>query len=132
VADKITLRGVKEFQKALREMDSDLPKQIRVILNDATELVLSYAVPRFPRLTGRAAGSLKSRSSQREARIAMGGARAPYAPGLDFGGNAPRFPDYRAGGRYVYKGLEFNRDEITERMSKGLHDLAAGAGLEMR
>lgn len=131
MADKITLKGIKEFQASLRSMDSDLPKQIRVVLNDATKLVLDYAVPRFPRLTGRAAGSLKARSSQREARIALGGARAPYAPGVDFGGNAPRFPDYRAGGRYVYKGLELNRDEITERMSEGLHDLARGAGLEM-
>lgn len=131
MADKITLRGIKEFQASLRAMNSDLPKQIRVVLNDATKLVLDYAVPRFPRLTGRAAGSLKARSSQREARIALGGARAPYAPGIDFGGAAPRFPDYRAGGRYVYKGLELNRDEITERMSEGLQDLARGAGLEM-
>lgn len=131
MADKIELRGIKEFQKSLRTMDADLPKQIRVVLNDAVGLVLGYAVPRFPRLTGRAAGSLSARSSQREARIAMGGARAPYAPGLDFGGDAPRFPDYRPGGRYVYQGLELNRDEITEKMSQGLHALAAGAGLEM-
>ena len=129
--DKIQLRGIKEFQKALRAMDADLPKQIRVLLNESTELVLSYAQQRFPRDTGRAAGSLKARSSQREARIALGGTRAPYAPGLDFGGNAPQFPEYLPGGRYVYKGLELNRDEITKRMEEGLRALAAGAGLEM-
>jgi hypothetical protein len=131
MAAEIKLRGIKEFQRALKAMDADLPKEIRVVLNGATELVLAYAQPRFPRDTGRAAGSLKARSSQREARIALGGTRAPYAPGLDFGGNAPQFPDYRPGGRYVYRGLEVERDEITKRMEEGLHALAAGAGLEM-
>lgn len=133
MAERIKLRGIKEFQKALRSMDADMPKQLRLILNDATELVLSYARPRFPRKSGRAVGSLKARSSQREARVGLGGQRAEYAPGLDFGAgdNHPQFPSYKPGGRYVYKGLEVNRDEITERMSKGLHDLASGAGLEM-
>src|ERR1700754_3842030 len=114
-------------------MDSDLPKQIRVVLNEASELVLDYARPRFPKDTGRAVASLKGASSQREARISLGGRRAPYAPGLDFGGgaNRPQFPPYTPGGRYVYKGLEVNRDKITQRMEQGLHDLARGAGLEM-
>src|SRR5215213_919930 len=113
MADKIKITGIKEFQRSLRAMDADLPKQIRVILNDASQLILSFARPRFPKLTGRAAKSLSARSSQREARIALGGARAPYAPGLDFGGgaNRPQFPPYTPGGRYVYKGLEVNRDE---------------------
>jgi hypothetical protein len=133
VAAKITLKGIKEFQKQLRAMDADLPKELRLVLNDASELVLSYARPRFPTLTGRAVGSLKAASSQREARISLGGRRAPYAPGLDFGGgpNRPQFPPYTPGGRYVYKGLEVNRDEITQRMEQGLYDLARGAGLEM-
>lgn len=131
--DTIKLTGIKDFQRSLRAMDADLPKQIRVILNDAMGLILDYAEPRFPRKTGRAAGSLKGASSQREARISLGGRRAPYAPGLDFGGgaNRPQFPPYRPGGRYVYKGLEVNRDKITQRMEQGLHDLARGAGLEM-
>lgn len=131
MAEKITVTGIREFQAALRKMDADLPKQIRLILNDAVNLVVAYARPRFPSRTGRAAGSLKARSSQREARLALGGSRAPYAPGLDFGGGRPQFPPYQRGGRYVYKGLEVNREKITARMSQGLTDLARGAGLEV-
>jgi hypothetical protein len=131
MVDKIKIEGIREFQRALRAMDADLPKQIRVVLNSATKLVLAYAEPRFPRKTGRAAGSLKAKSGQREARIGLGGSRAPYAPGLDFGGGRPQFPDYRPEGRYVYKGLEVQRDEITDAMSEGLHALARSAGLEM-
>lgn len=131
MANPIEIRGIKEFQRSLRQMDADLPKQIRVVLNSATQLVLDYAQPRFPKLSGRAAGSLKARSSQREARIALGGSRAPYAPGLDFGGGRPQFPPYRPGGRYVYKGLEVRRDEITAAMSTGLVALGRDAGVEV-
>lgn len=129
--ETIKLTGIKQFQRALKQMDADLPKQVRLILNDAVELILSYARPRFPVKTGKALGSLKAASSQREARISMGGRRAPYAPGVDFGGGRPQFPPYQREGRYVYKGLEVHRDDITERMSEGLYALARGAGLEM-
>lgn len=126
----IDVKGIKELQKSLRKMDADLPKQMRIVLNGASELVLDYARPRFPKRSGRAAASLKARSSQREARIALGGRRAPYAPGLDFGGGRPQFPPYQRGGRYVYKGLEVNRDEITGLLEQGLTGLARSAGLE--
>ncbi len=134
--EKIQIAGLREFQKALRDMDSSLPKMIRLALNEASELVLDYAQPRFPRKTGKAAGSLKARSSQREARIALGGKRAPYAPWLDFGGEGrvkgrPPARPYITGGRYVYKGLAVRRDEVTEVMSRALTQLATEAGLEV-
>lgn len=134
--DKIKIEGIREFQRALRTMDANLPKQIRLIMNEATELVVDYAQARFPVATGRARASLKASSSQREARVALGGARAPYAPWLDFGGQGriagrpPARPFIREG-RYVYKGLEVHRDEITQRMTEGLYQLGREAGLEM-
>lgn len=134
--EKITVTGLREFQRALRGMDANLPKQIRLILNKATGLVIDYAEPRFARRTGRAAASLKARSSQREARVALGGRAAPWAPWVDFGGQGrrPGRPPHREfikSGRYVYRGLELKRPEIIERMSEGLSDLARAAGLEV-
>lgn len=136
MGDKITISGLREFQAALKSMDADLPKQLRLVLNEASGLVIDYAQARFPRVTGRAAASLKARSSQRLARVALGGRAAPYAPWLDFGGQgrvrgrpAPR--PFIKGGRYVYEGLRVNRDEITEKMSAGVAALATGAGLDV-
>jgi hypothetical protein len=136
MADQIKITGLREFQAALKSMDADLPKQLRVALNEAAGLVIDYARPRFPRRTGRAAGSLKARSSQRAARVALGGRPAPYAPWLDFGGEgrrrgrpAPR--PFIRGGRYVYEGLRVKRDEITEKMTGALTALATGAGLDV-
>lgn len=133
---RIQVTGLRELQRALKTMDADLPKQLRVALNTASGLVIKYASERIPVRTGRGRASLKARSSQREARIAMGGKRAAYMPWLDFGGQgrhkgrpAPR--PFLKEGRYVYPGLAANRTEITKTMSDALTELARGAGLEM-
>jgi hypothetical protein len=136
MADQVNITGLKEFQRALRDMDKALPKQIRLVLNDATELVLDWARPRIPTKTGRAKASLKARSSQREARVAMGGTRAPWMPWLDFGGEGkrpgrPPARQFIKAGRYLYPGLEARRDDITQKMSEGLDALGREAGLEM-
>lgn len=134
--DAIQVTGLREFQKALRDMDAGLPRMLRVALNEASDLVVDYASHRIERRTGRAAASLKSRSSQREARVALGGRRAPYAPWLDFGGKGkkpgrPPARPYIASGRYVWKGVAARHDEIIEVMSEALAQLARDAGLEV-
>ena len=136
MGDRIQVTGLREFQKQLKAMDAGLPKQLRLALNQASAEVIDYAEAHFARKTGRAAGSLKARSSQREARVALGGNRAPYAPWLDFGGEGrikgrpPARPVIKSG-RYVYKGLEVRRDRITEIMANALTQLAKDAGLEV-
>jgi phage gpG-like protein len=131
---KIKITGLRELQASLRQANKDLPKGLRIALNLASAEVIDYAEPRFPKLTGRAAGSLKARSSQREARVALGGNRAPYAPWLDFGGEGrrkgrPPARPFLTAGRYVYRGVAERHDRITEIMAKALADVARGAGL---
>jgi hypothetical protein len=131
----ITIRGIADLQRALRQMDADLPKQLRVILNQATDVVIDWAVPRIPRRTGRAAGSVKAKSSQREARVSMGGRRAPYMPWLDFGGKVGRNRSverpFLKRGRYLYAGLEANGEDVQRIMAEGLAALAQSSGLEV-
>lgn len=132
---RITITGIKEFQGALRKMDADLPKQLRIALNGASQLVIDKAKPKIPRRSGNAAASLKVRSSQREARIAAGGRKAPYYPWLDFGGKVGRKKSVKRPffkeGRYIYPALRKNRDEITKVMVTAISDLARGAGLDV-
>lgn len=135
-AAHIEVAGLRELQAALKRVDVELPRQLRLILNQASDLVIDYARPRMPSKTGRARASLKPRSSQREARVALGGSKAPYAAWLDFGGEGkrkgrpPKRPFIREG-RYVYAGLAAKRADITEVMSTGLDKIARGAGLEV-
>jgi hypothetical protein len=134
-SDRITIRGIKELQRALKRMDADLPKLLRVTFNEASALVINYAEARMPSVTGAARASLKARSSQREARVALGGRKAPYAPWLDFGGQGrvagrPPARPFQREGRYVYAGLRAENDRITDMMDKALHDLITSSGLE--
>ncbi len=134
--DKIQVTGLREFQRALKSMDTGLPKMLRLVLNDATGVVIDWARPRIPTKTGRARASLKARSSQRAARVAIGGNRAAWVPWLDFGGEGrvkgrPAARPFIKDGRYVYQGLKVKRNEVTEIMSAGLTQLAREAGLEV-
>lgn len=131
----VEITGLKELRAQLRAADAALPKQIRVALNSASELVIDYARPRVPQRSGRARGSLKVRSSQTQARIAAGGRTAPYYPFLDFGGRVGRGKSverpFYTEGRYIYPGLRQNRDKITQAMSDALTELLTGAGFEV-
>jgi hypothetical protein len=136
MTDKIKIEGLREFQRALKDAEAGTPKMLRDVLNAAVGEVIDYARPRIPKRTGRAAASLKARSSQRAARLAMGGQKAPYMPWLDFGGEgkrrgrpAPR-PFIREG-RYVYHALAVRKVEITQIMADGMTELARTAGLEV-
>jgi hypothetical protein len=135
VRTTIDIKGLREFQRALKQMDADLPKQIRVAFNSAAAIVVDWAQPRIPRRSGAAAASLKARSGQREARIAAGGRRAPYYPWLDFGGRVGRNKSverkFYTEGRYIYVGVREQRKEIVESMSTSLTALARTAGLEV-
>lgn len=133
---KITVVGLREFQRALKDLDAGFPKLLRLIHNDATGVIIDYARPRIATRTGRARASLKARSSQREGRVAIGGNRAPWVPWLDFGGEGrrkgrPPARPFLTSGRYVYKALEVKRAEVTDIMAAGYTGLARDAGLDV-
>lgn len=135
MAEPLQITGLREFQRALRQMDAGLPKQIRLVFNDATKVVIRDATSRMPSRSGRAIASVKARSSQREARVAIGGARAPYVPWLDYGGktgpNRSVVRPFIREGRYLYPALTRKRDELQKILEAGLVELATGAGLEV-
>lgn len=132
---RIEIRGLREFQTSLRKMDASLPRQLRIALNQSSDLVINKARPDIPRRTGAAAASLKARSSQREARVAAGGRRAPYYPWLDFGGRVGRKRSverpFIKEGRYIYPSLRKNRPEIEAVLEKAITRLARDAGVEV-
>lgn len=135
VADPIRIEGLREFIRAVKSADADLPKAVRLAGNAAADIVVRAAKPRVPRRSGRAAGSIRARSTQSEARVASGGARAPYMPWLDFGGrvgrnHATRRPFIKRG-RYVWAAFADRIPQIQEAMTESLSDVARRAGLEV-
>lgn len=135
---KIQVTGLREFQASLKAMDAALPKLLRLALNAAAEEIIDYERPRFPARTGRARGSLKARSSQRAARIALGGTAAPWAPWLIYGGEGrvkgrPPARPFIKGGRNFgpYAALDARHEQVTQIMAQALTQLAHDAGLEV-
>lgn len=136
----IRIEGLKEFQGALRKIDADLPKKLRVLFNEVAETVAAGARRRVPTKTGRAKASIKVASQQREAIIKGGGNKAPYYPFLEFGnkvgggafvgrGDSVDRP-YRQAGRYLYPTFSANRQSVEAAMEKKLNELVEESGLK--
>lgn len=135
MAEAVKIEGLREFVRGLKAMDRELPKALRLAFNDAADVIVSDAKPRIPRRSGRAAGSVKARSTRTAARVVGGGSRAPYLPWLDFGGRVGRRHAVRRpflkDGRYIYAAYDRRRGEFIETMQKNLVDLARSAGIEV-
>ena len=132
-SDAIRVSGLREFQAGIRRMDQKLPRQIRVVLNDAGEAVVRSTRARMPRRSGRAASSIKMASSQREARIKAGGGKAVYYPWLDYGGSVGRRGSVKRPfireGRYLYPAYRAQRGAVLGKMQAGLAELARSSGV---
>lgn len=132
-AEAISIRGLQEFVRALRKVNTDLPKELRVALNQGADLVVEWARPRVPSRSGRARRSLRVSSTRTAARVTGGGARVPWYPWLDFGGRVGRKRSvHRAflpSGRYIFPGYAARQDEVQDEVVRALLDLAERAGL---
>lgn len=135
IQSEVRVTGLKEFQRALKKVDKDLPKAMRLALNESANVVVASATPLIPRRSGRAARSVKARSTQTLARVQGGGGRAEYYPWLDFGGavgrrNATRRP-FLPKGRYIYPAFFANRDRFRSSLEDALVNVARSAGVEV-
>lgn len=132
--EPIKVTGLKEFRDALKKMDKDLPKVLRISFNRAADIIVDEARPKVPTRTGRARASIKTRSTQTEVRVVGGSKRVPYYPWLDFGGtigtNGPRRP-FLKNGRYIYDAYFRNRDEFTDILVDELVSAGSSVGLQV-
>lgn len=135
MAGEIKIEGLAAFSRNLRKLDADLPKALRIALNEAAQVVVDFAVPRIPKRSGRAARSVKPRSTRTAVRVGAGGSRVPYFAWLDFGGRVGRKravqrPFYKEG-RYLYKGYFAKRDsgEFEDVLTRALLGVARQAGV---
>lgn len=133
--EPIKVTGLAEFNRNLRKLDSELPKVLRLAHNEAAQLIVDYARPRVPRKSGRAAGTIKAKSTRTETRVSGGSKRVSYYPWLDFGGRvgpkrSVRRPFIKQG-RYLYPALGANYDEFTALLERKLIDVARQVGVEV-
>ena len=135
--DAIRISGLREFRQGLKQLDSDLPKALRLAFNDAADIVVTDARPRVPSRSGKAASTVKARSTQSAARVVGGGNKAPYYPWLDFGGRVGRRKSVKRPflpkGRYIYNAYFRAKasGQFQDALSNGLIQVARTAGIEV-
>lgn len=132
--DPIKVEGLSRLNRSLRAISKDAPKRLRLVGNEAAEIVVDDARPDVPTLTGRAARTVKAASTRTAAQVKAGGARAAYYPWLDFGGrvgvNRSVRRQFIAGGRYIFPAYTDNRGRIGDVLEQGLTGLIRDSGLE--
>lgn len=133
MTDAVKIGGLREYRRALNDMQQGTSKALRLALNDAADVIVSDARPQVPSRSGRARRSVKAQSTQTQARVVGGGGRAKYYPWLDFGGKIPRGPrrPFLPKGRYIYNAYFRRRDEFGDIARERLLDVARAAGLEV-
>lgn len=133
--EPIKIDGLAQFSRNLKKLDNDLPKALRLANNEAGQLIVNYAKPKVPKDSGKAASTVKAKSTRTEGRVTGGSAKYPYYPWLDFGGRVGRRKSvsrpYLKSGRYLYAGLSAEFGEIMRVLNNALIDVAKQAGVEV-
>ncbi len=136
VLDPIKVDGLAAFNKALRQIDKDAPKQLRLVGNKAADIVAGGARPRVARVSGRAQRSIKASSTRTLSRVKGGGPKQPYYPWLEFGGRVGKKRSIRRrfikGGRYIYPAYAAKRAYIQSQLTIGLTRLVEQQGWDVK
>jgi hypothetical protein len=132
---KIEVGGLAALSRGLKAVDSGAPKELRIALNSAAELLVEHVKPKIPQVTGASRRSLVARSTRTSARVAVGGKKAPWFPWLDFGGQGrvkgrPAAREFLREGRYVYPTLRQIRPKIEQQLQDAITTVIRNAGLK--
>jgi HK97 gp10 family phage protein len=134
--ERISIDGLREFNKALKEIDSKLPSQTRIGLNTAAQIVVDAAKPKVPVGPGKgghAKDSIKAKSTRTEVRVSEGGNKYPYMPWLDFGGRVGIHKSvkrpFMKTGRYLWAAYDAHKGDVEAQAVKALEQVAVDAGL---
>lgn len=133
----IRIDGLAQFSRNLKKLDNDLPKALRVALNESADLIVTDARQRVPKRSGRAAASIRAASTRTAVRVKAGGRKAPYYPWLDFGGRVGRrrsvIRPFLKEGRYLYDVYFEHRDSgrLQQVLNRSLLRVARQAGVEV-
>lgn len=145
---RIEVKGLKDFQRELRRIDKELPKELRQVSLTAANLVAEGTRSSFASragVTSAVAASVKALAQQRGAFVRIGGSgKAEAALGAEFGGgkygagrpspfggHTTQFASWRGSGSdagySLYPTLRSKTDELIDLYGDALEALAARA-----
>lgn len=121
----VQVDGLRELRRELKRAGERFPRELREANRDAAELVARSARRRAPRGPHEGGGriqpvvsSIRALASQRAGQVAIGGARAPHGPPLEFGGTLRRFHSQArtrvTAQPFLYPAIAAEQDEVVE------------------
>jgi hypothetical protein len=123
---QIRFECLRELQRELRRLNTELPKELRGRLRTIAARVAGLLRGRLPHLSGKLASRTQPRATTRTAGIAWRGLL--YAGPVEFGG-WPKGRPYVAKGRYIFPTVEAERSEIEAELERISDEFLAKAGL---
>ena len=137
----VDIEGLDQFARDLRAAGPAMPKRMGQANKKAAELVADEARRRAKSLGGSAAKgvrTLTSSAAAKQAAIMVGGPRAPWMWGAEFGAKRYRqFPAWRDNqwapdtangvGYFMHPAIRETRDEFVETYMAAVSQVAAGA-----
>lgn len=155
--DLVVIKGAAEFSRAIKKVNSDLPKEMQKAFKKIADHVVGEAQQKMPFVSGTAARSLKPRATGRGRAFIQfpaggpdsGGDKDGYFPWLDFGGgkagavgitssspvaHARHTGGFKrpvkSGGRYLYPAIAESKGYISDSVDDALKHLIVSAGFD--
>lgn len=133
----ISIKGLKEFRVSLKKAGDEYPAKLKEANVEVANLVKTKAIGKAGSVGGvapKAANSLRAAKSAAGATLYLGGGKAPYALGAEFGARKyPQFkpylsagpPDASVGGEgyFLFPSIRENREVIIETYWKRLEEI---------
>jgi hypothetical protein len=137
----VEIRGLRDFQRGLREIDPKAPAALRKGLKTVAEVVAEAARSKASSSGGvlaKSAESIKAQAQQRQASISWGSARQPFAVGAILGairykqfdtwrGNSWEVGVAGTGPRAVNDAIADKEEAIVEGVGDVIEELASSA-----
>ena len=110
---KIDVVGLKALGSALRAVDKDLGKELRLANKSAADVVAAKAKTLVPEISGLLKGSIGARASQRSAAVKAGtAARVPYAAAVIWGHNPRPQGGFTEPNNFLIEAIGYEYEEI--------------------
>lgn len=107
---KIQIDGLKETQRALREMSDDLKTKMKETHRQAAEVVVEGSKRYVPFRTGKLAASIRAAATMTSGKVRVGSASVPYAGPIHFGWPARSIKPQP----FIYDAMDVRRQEVLE------------------
>ena len=123
---RIQIEGLKETQKALRDMSDDLKDEMKPTHKAAAEVIVEGSKRYVPVRSGRLAASIRAVATRTSGRVRAGSAAVPYAGPIHFGWPARRIKPQP----FIYDAMDARRQEVYDLYAQRIFGLIDKHGLD--